>query len=86
MRKAYAELMSEVLASDTHVLLITIEHPYEDIKGPPFYVKEEEVKSLFGQAFAIERLAAEERETGNPWLIERGVTHVLDKVYLLGKK
>lgn len=57
MRKRYARTLNEQLPSGVGMLLITLE--FNDAEGPPFSVTEEEVRSLYSDRFAIEKLAAE---------------------------
>lgn len=54
MRANYANKLIESLPTGVKVLLVTLE--FDSPQGPPFNVPGEEVKSLFGQRFKVERL------------------------------
>lgn len=57
MRKQYAELLKTKLPAGTQILLIAME--FEGDQGPPFAVREAEVRELFEARFVVERLAQE---------------------------
>ncbi|WP_415892741.1 thiopurine S-methyltransferase [Neptuniibacter sp. PT8_73] len=54
MRADYANKLIELLPKGVKVLLVTLE--FDSPQGPPFNVSGEEVKSLFGKRFKVERL------------------------------
>jgi thiopurine S-methyltransferase len=80
MRGRYARHMATLLPAGAHILLVTMEYPPGTLEGPPFSVSEEEVLSLFGEAFTVERRAAWADAEG-----PRGIP-VTEKVYSLCRK
>ncbi|XP_062869128.1 probable thiopurine S-methyltransferase [Trichomycterus rosablanca] len=83
-RQKYANLIMSLIDKDCRYLLDTMEYDPERHKGPPFFVPEEVVKNLYGEAFDIELLqtadAFEERHKA--W----GIDSLTEKVYLLTPK
>ena len=53
MRRDYAKKMSELCASGTSMLLITVEYDASIITPPPFVVSAEEVTALYGRDWTI---------------------------------
>ena len=53
MRRDYAKKMSELCASGTVMLLITVEYDASVITPPPFVVSAEEVTALYGRDWTI---------------------------------
>jgi thiopurine S-methyltransferase len=80
MRQHYAQHMAELLPAGAHILLVTMEYPEGTLEGPPFSVEEEEVHTLFGDLFTVERQAVWEGAEG-----PRGVA-VTEKVYTLKRR
>ncbi len=85
MRQKYAEHLKKVVPSLTDTLLITLEYDQNEMQGPPFSVSKEEVYSLFGAACEIESLFAEDSLEENVALKNRGLSHLMEKVYWLKK-
>jgi thiopurine S-methyltransferase len=53
MRRDYAKKMSELCASGTSMLLVTVAYDASVITPPPFVVSSEEVTALYGQHWTI---------------------------------
>ncbi|MCF7972017.1 MAG: thiopurine S-methyltransferase [Methylococcaceae bacterium] len=83
MRQKYAEHLKAIAPSLTDTLLITLEYDQTEMQGPPFSVSEQEVYSLFGEACEIECLFAEDSLEENEHLKNRGLSHLMEKVYWL---
>ncbi|XP_066531842.1 probable thiopurine S-methyltransferase [Hoplias malabaricus] len=83
-RPKYATLIKSLMKKDCRYLLDTLEYNPELHQGPPFFVPEEAVKSLYGEACDIELLQAEDgfEERHKAW----GIDSLLEKVYLLTLK
>lgn len=60
MRETYAAHMTAILPEDATILLIALDYPQDQAKGPPFAVDAAEVHRLFGTAYAVSELAREE--------------------------
>jgi len=57
MRRQYAELLKALLPAGAQILLIAME--FEGDQGPPFAVREAEIRELFEARFDVERLELE---------------------------
>ncbi len=83
MRKQYSTHLFSVLPKDTRILLLTFEYKQEEMQGPPFAVKEEEVRALYNAHFDIEKLYEKDAMSDFPRFKERGLKDLVEKVYLL---
>ncbi|XP_046690582.1 probable thiopurine S-methyltransferase isoform X2 [Silurus meridionalis] len=83
-RQKYASLIMSLMDKDCKYLLNTLEYNPELYKGPPFFVPEEVVKSLYRDACDIELVQHRDalREKFKAW----GIDSLLEKVYLLTPK
>lgn len=68
------------------MLLISMEYPEHEIKGPPFSVPESEVRRLFEDEMHIEKLREMDVLAENPRFIQRGLTSLQEKVFKLVKR
>jgi thiopurine S-methyltransferase len=57
LRSAYVEHIAKLVSSGTQMLLITLEYPQSQMKGPPFCVKSEDVQRLYSPSFKIQEMA-----------------------------
>ncbi len=81
MRADYAAQLTELLAADTSVLLVSMEYPDHEMQGPPFSVIRQEVESLYQSAFRINLLAGVDILKENENLRRKGLTRMQEKVY-----
>ncbi|XP_026785278.2 probable thiopurine S-methyltransferase [Pangasianodon hypophthalmus] len=83
-RQKYATLIMSLMDKDCRYLLDTLEYNPEFYEGPPFFVPEEAVKSLYGDACDIELVQTRDAfgERYKAW----GIDSLLEKVYLLSPK
>ncbi|XP_001376245.1 thiopurine S-methyltransferase isoform X1 [Monodelphis domestica] len=83
-RERYVKLMLSLLEKVFHYLLAIISYDTTKHSGPPFYVSDSEIKSLFGSTCNIQFLekvdALEER------LKERGFEYFFEILYLFTEK
>jgi thiopurine S-methyltransferase len=86
MRPTYAEHFTQLVDEGTPVLLITLEYPQQEMKGPPFSVTGEEVDELFSRAFEVEHLLQEECLSKEPRFREKGLTRMEEQIFLLRKR
>jgi thiopurine S-methyltransferase len=56
-RAGYVACLTDLIARGTQILLVTIDHEPGVISPPPFVVDEDEVATLFGKSFSIDRLS-----------------------------
>jgi thiopurine S-methyltransferase len=61
-----------------------LEYPQEQLQGPPFSVREEEVRELYDQAYDIKRLYSLDILEEHARFREKGLTGLTEKVYLMG--
>ncbi len=86
MRPAYADKMHQLFPVPRPTLLISMTYPQSEMKGPPFSVTDEEVKSFYSAHFEIHTLLNEDILEQNPRFIKRGLTQMSETVYLLQPK
>lgn len=83
MRERYAGQMKALLDDETPVLLITLDYDQEQMAGPPFAVRESEVRALYEPVFDVQVLAAPDVLDESPRFRERGLTALHEPVYIL---
>lgn len=83
MRARYAAHLQAILPADASILLVIMEYPQEQMQGPPFSVSEAEVERLFSAQFAIRRLDSFDILEENPRFRARGLTALVEKVFIL---
>jgi thiopurine S-methyltransferase len=86
MRPAYAENIAELVTPGTRILLVTMEYPDNQMQGPPFSVPEENVRELYSKEFSISVLQENDILAREPRFRDRGLTSMVEKIYLLQKK
>jgi thiopurine S-methyltransferase len=86
MRRAYADHLAGLIDPAIRILLITLEYPQEQMRGPPFSVMQREVKELFDQHCRIERILSDDCLAREPRFKKKGLTRLDEIVYLLEKK
>lgn len=83
MRTRYAEHFMAIVPSAAQTLLVTMEYPQTEMKGPPFAVEEAEVRRFYAGRYTVERLFAADILAENPGFRQRGLTRLEEKVYRL---
>lgn len=86
MRERYVQHMIQMLPQHCRTLLITMEYDQQQMQGPPFAVHEAEVRALYEGALAVKLLLASDALDDNPGFRQRGLTKLVEKVYLLQEK
>lgn len=86
MRQQYAQHLSDVLDTGTHVLLVSMEYPQAEMDGPPFSVKQDEVFNLYRDIFEITMLEDYDVLAENPQFQNRGLTLLHEKIFHLVRK
>ncbi|XP_027727867.1 thiopurine S-methyltransferase [Vombatus ursinus] len=83
-RECYAKLMLSLLEKDFHYLLVTFSFDPTKFSGPPFYVPDSEVKSLFGSTCNIQCLEKADalKERHKKW----GIDYFIEILYLFTEK
>jgi len=83
MRDAYAGRVAALTAPGTQTLLVTMEYPQEQMKGPPFSVDAADVERLYGQNHVIQELSRLDILSDEPRLRARGVKRLHEVCYRL---
>jgi thiopurine S-methyltransferase len=83
LRAAYVERMTALSTPGTQTLLITLEYPQDNMKGPPFSVPGDEVHRLYAAHHAIEELDRRDILELEPRYKARGLTELHEVCYRL---
>jgi thiopurine S-methyltransferase len=83
MRPDYALKMHQLFADPQPALLVTMEYPQAEMKGPPFSVDETEVRDYYGERYRVQDILKLDILAENPRFRERGLSHMYERVYLL---
>ncbi|MCW8936161.1 MAG: thiopurine S-methyltransferase [Gammaproteobacteria bacterium] len=85
-RKQYVNLLSNILPSDSQILLITLEYDQNIMSGPPFSVSNNEVKALYEDKYNIDILHEDDVIEGYKTFKQRGLGSLVERVYKLSLK
>lgn len=80
-RESYVEHLTSLTARGTQTLLIAVEFPPEQMKGPPFPLTREAIDNLYAGNYSIEELGREEILELEPRLKARGLTELREVCY-----
>ncbi len=83
MRGKYVQIIKRYLKETSQILLITLEYDQEEMKGPPFSVPIEEVKSLYGIDFKVDLIERRDILDSMVRFRERGLTSLVKNIMLL---
>ena len=83
MRPDYAAHLMATLPDGCPILLVTMEYPETQMQGPPFPVTENELRQLFDQHYRIERLSQLDILDEAAHFRDRGLSALVEKVFLL---
>lgn len=83
MRPDYAAHLTAILPDKCPILLVTMEYPEDQMQGPPFPVSEDEVRRLFAPHYRIQRLLQQDVLEQEAHFRARGLTSLVEKVFLL---
>ncbi|NGP88661.1 thiopurine S-methyltransferase [Fodinibius halophilus] len=84
MRKEYAQKVLELCNPETQILLQTFEYEQGEMNGPPFSVKEKEIRKLFGNSFSLNLLHEQPKFKELKKFQQRGLSSYLtEKIFLL---
>jgi thiopurine S-methyltransferase len=82
-RRRYAEHLSGLIRPRVPVLLVTLDYPVDEMAGPPFAVREEEVHDLYERCYTVRLLESRQVLDDNPRFREKGLTRLQETVYHL---
>lgn len=83
MRQDYVRKLQQCLPKSASILLISLEYPQNEMDGPPFSVKMDEINQLYHGQYGIECCSEVDALAENPRFRERGLSEMLEMVYLL---
>jgi thiopurine S-methyltransferase len=81
LRESYVKHLTELTRAGTQTLLIAVEYPPEQMKGPPFPLTPETIGSLYAGDYSIEELGRHEILELEPRLKARGLTELREVCY-----
>lgn len=85
MRLAYADHLTRLIRSGIRSLLVTLDYPQEEMRGPPFSVTSAEVEQLFSGNYRMERIHSEDCLAREPRFRKKGLTRLDEQVFLMQK-
>ena len=83
LRARYVAHLRQIAAHPMRGLLISLAYTQAQMDGPPFAVQEDEVATLYGARWQIERLARCDVLAGHQRFIERGLSALDECVFRL---
>jgi thiopurine S-methyltransferase len=83
MRKRYARRLVGLIEPGVRSLLVTLDYPQAEMRGPPFAVPLEEVDALFADHCRIERLHCEDCLAREPRFRQKGLSRLTEHVLLM---
>ena len=86
LRDRYAAHMTKLTPAGVDTLLVTLEYPQSQKKGPPFSVESAEVERLYGATHAIHELSREDILDSESRMRARGVTELHEVCYRLSRR
>lgn len=85
MRAAYVQHLDSLIRPGTRSLLLSLDYPPEEMRGPPFAVTPGEVGSLYGDGHSIRQVHSEDCLAREPRFRKKGLTRLEEHVFLLEK-
>jgi thiopurine S-methyltransferase len=85
-RDQYVEHLTALTGVGTRTLLITLEYPQAQMKGPPFSVDTEEVHRLFARHHSIDELARRDILANELRMRTRGITSLMEVCYRITRR
>lgn len=83
LRRPYVDRMTALTSIGTPTLLITVEYAQEEMSGPPFSVKRDEVERLYALRYEIKELARRDALPEEPRMRAKGVSKLVETCYRL---
>ncbi|POF92594.1 thiopurine S-methyltransferase [Pseudomonas putida] len=84
MRARYMQLLSGLLPTSCRGLVVTLEYDQSLLAGPPFSVRDEELRQGFA-GWQVEQLEAVEVIEESPKFVQAGASSLLERVYRLSR-
>ena len=86
MRQRYAAELYSRLPTGCRGLLITLEYPQHEKDGPPFSVREDEVRALYARDWTVDLLERCDILATQPGFVAEGVTSLQTVAYRLQRR
>ncbi len=86
LRRRYAARLAELIPAGTPVLLVSFEYDQTQMDGPPFSVPGDEIASLFGPSFDLDRVASIDGLAPDDPFRQRGLTSLDVTVTVLRRR
>ena len=86
MRRAYVETQNRLAPPGSRMLLLSLSYPQEKMVGPPFSVPPEQVLTHYNPEWKILEHHCSNILPESPKFQDRGLTELLEHVFLLEKK
>jgi thiopurine S-methyltransferase len=83
MREGYVRHLVSILKSATRILLVTVDYPQREMQGPPFSVSTDEVEKLYRNYADVHLLAHQDVLAQNPRFQQKGLTCLVENIFLL---
>ncbi|SET10700.1 thiopurine S-methyltransferase [Nitrosomonas marina] len=83
IRRRYVARMIDILPPATQILLVGFDYPQAEMQGPPYAVPPEEVTALYQPDADVRLLAQIDVLADSPRFQQRGLTRLIESVYLL---
>jgi thiopurine S-methyltransferase len=83
MREAYVRHLIDIIPAHAAILLITLDYPGHEMKGPPFNVSDTEVQSLYGKHFQIKQTVRQSLPESNPFAKRKGLSGASESVFIM---
>jgi thiopurine S-methyltransferase len=80
-RARYVEHLTALTGTGTQTLLVTLEYPQAEMKGPPFSVDSAEVHRLYSRHHSIQELARRDVLPNEPRMRARGLSSLTEVCY-----
>jgi len=86
MRTHFVRRLTDLLPPAVSMLLVTLDYDQAQMGGPPFSVEEQEVRDLFSPRWSIQLLYQQDILARESRFRERGLSRMVEKIYLLNKQ
>jgi thiopurine S-methyltransferase len=83
MRERYVRHLVSILPPATQILLVTLEYHQPEMQGPPFSVSASEVEAFYREHAEVRLLAQMDVLAQNPRFQQRGLTRMVENIFLL---
>jgi thiopurine S-methyltransferase len=86
LRARYVEHLASLLEPTTRMLLISLEYPQGEMRGPPFSVTRDEIVRLYSPKFSIEEISRQDVLASEARFRSAGVTDLFEVCYQLVRR